>query len=171
VAAVASLAWLAPASGAGEKAEKADKTEMQAKRAVRQFGKALWAKDLDTLMKHVDVPWYDNLEKNRLIRDRDQLKKELQKLFPDSKAPAKVILSVKDVHTYAEVLEKYGKEIDKEERKLLDQVLKQNDLILNVDVKTPEGEQLTRTLFMVSFREGRPRVVGMRDVGADKDAK
>jgi hypothetical protein len=158
--AVAGLACLAPGAAGGEKA---DKIEMQAKRAVRQLGKALWAKDIDGVMKLVDVPWYDNLGKSRLIRDRAALKPELEKLFPDAKAPAKVVFAIKEIHTYAEVLKKYGSEIDKEDRQLLDQVLKQNDFILDVEVKTPEGEKLTRTLFMVSIQGGRARVVGMRE--------
>ncbi len=149
--------------------EKKDQTAEEAAKVAQLFENALWAKDLDAVLKVVDVPWYDNLlddnmRKGRVIRDREQLKKAFAKGFEHIEAPVKVNLEVKDNFTYAQVLEKFGDQLDRDERKRWDEVLRKKDRVLNVLWSTGgRSPARGRIVIMVAFRKGQAKVVGMRD--------
>jgi hypothetical protein len=159
------------AGGAGPGAgEQKDQTAEAAAKVVQVFGKAGFARNLDEVLKVVDVPWYDmlasNVSKRWIIREREQLRKELAKWFAESEGelPSKVVLEVKENITYARLLERIGGEWDKDARKQFDEVLRQTDRVLSVLViaQTTEGEQRWRWFCLVAFRKGQAKLVGVR---------
>jgi hypothetical protein len=163
--ALAAAGLLVAAGGAGAE-QPADKNVELAKKAVDAFAKGVIAKDINALMKVVDVPWCDNLnlETSKLILKSEELKKRLEKLIGgSSKIPEKVVLEFKTVLTYEKVLEKFGKALSAEERKVLDEVLKKTDYVMHVEIRSPEGEVLTAMSFLVGIRGGQAKVVGLRD--------
>jgi hypothetical protein len=134
----------------------------QAKKACETFVHAVIARDLDGLVKITEVPWYEHFDKSRVILKRDDLDKELKKLTTKAQAPPKVVLEFKDTLTYELVLEKFGANLPAEERKLLDQVLKKTDYVLEVVINSPEGENLAEVVMLVGLRDGKAKVVGLR---------
>jgi hypothetical protein len=150
--------------GAGA-ARAGDKNAELAKKAVDAFAKGVVARDVKAVMKTVDVPWCDNLnlDSTKLIAKTDELQKRLDKLINGAQQiPAKVVLDFKTVLTYDKVLEKFGKGLPEEERKILDQVLKKTDYVLGVEIKSPEGEVLAQLTFLVGMRGSEAKVVGLR---------
>ena len=144
--------------------ETTEKREKQARKLCKQFWDDVAKKDLDGLMKTVDIPFYARGEKKtNVIRNKDELRKLLSRLFPGPNAPNDLTFEVKEVLTYEKMLEKYGKQIEDDERKLLDEVLKKDDLVLNLQFKTSEGKNLDRLVTMVGWRKGNAKVIGVRD--------
>src|SRR5262249_53908650 len=134
--------------------DKKEDRDEQAKKLVNQFAKARWARDLDTLVKITDVPWFDNLSgKRRVIADRDLLKKELANQLPSEKRAGEVSFEAFEVISYARFLEKH-----KNGDKLLDQVLKKEDRLLNGRfVFSDFKDNAIRVNFMVGWRRGSRR--------------
>jgi hypothetical protein len=150
-------------------AQGADKNAELAKKAVEAFAKGVVAKNIDALMKVVDVPWCDNLnmDASKLILKNDdknpELRKRLEKLIGASmEIPAKVVVDFKMVLTYEKVLEKFGKALPESERKILDEVLKKTDYILHVAIKSPDGDVLVELSFLVAIRGKEAKIVGLR---------
>src|SRR5687767_12798971 len=103
-----------------------DKRVEQVKQLCEQFIKAVAAKDLDGVMKLVDVPWYENLNKSQkgaITNDREQVR-EFFKKIPEGKPPADLL--VKEVLTYKELIQKAGADLEDRERNLLEQVVKKD---------------------------------------------
>src|SRR5262249_44945858 len=137
--------------------DKKDDRDEQAKKLINQFAKARFARDLDTLVKITDVPWFDNLSgKRRVITNRDLLKKELARQLPGEKRKGEVSFEAFEVISYDKFLEK-----NKKGDKLLDQVLEKEDRLLNGRfVFGNDKSNLIRINFMVGWRGGEPKVVG-----------
>src|SRR5262245_63516376 len=86
------LHFVIPAAFGGEKADES------AKELTGRFLKAINAKDVDALMKVIDVPWYDDNEQ-KLIRTRDELKKALKKVLDETDSPVEGE-TIKTIMTY-----------------------------------------------------------------------
>src|SRR5471030_1965343 len=81
------------------------KTDDKAKEIHGQFVKAIKAKDLDGMMKLVDVPWIGFSKE--VIRDEKDLKKALKGFLDSIEDPAKVKADIKEVLSYPKFREKF----------------------------------------------------------------
>lgn len=140
-----------PAGGHAEDSE-ADK---QAKQAVDKFFAALKAKDIDAVMKTVDVPWFH--DGRRILRDAKDLKAELEQLLK-SKDLTNLSYEIRQVISYAEV----RGDLDDTTRNLGDEVLDkaQDDRVVLLSVKNPKPEKL---ILLVRIRKGEARIVGLQN--------
>lgn len=151
--AAAALAGIATGVAAQEKG---DKTDTVAKETVEQFFKAFKAKDLDGLMKTVDVPFCR--EGGRNIDKRDDLKQLLQKAL-DVRDPSKDTLVIKLVTTLPKFEASEGKFTDNE-RKAVEEVLGKDHRVVKVEWNRSEGGKSMYLIF-VRLEKGKAKVVGM----------
>src|SRR5262245_16412583 len=120
-------AWLVLNLAPAVRAE--DKGDTQAKEIVTQFAKAVKAENLDETMKLVEVPWFHD-DVSKILRDRDDLKKELQKAF-DERDFSKMTFEIKKVENYQQLREKIASEDD---RKIMDEIFGKDGRVVTLDV-------------------------------------
>jgi hypothetical protein len=147
------LAAVATGAAAQESGAKADS---QAREAVSQFFKAIKAKDIDDLLKAVDVPFCREGGKN--IEDRDDLKRFFQTAL-GARGPSKDTITIKLVTTLPRLEEAEGKFTD-DERKAVEEALGKDHRVVKVEWDR-FGEGKHRALILVRFREGLAKVVGI----------
>jgi len=126
------------------------KAEDQAKEVVGKFIKAFKAKELDKLLEVVDVPWVDDLAKGEVIKTKEALKKHLQALLQESKPEN--LGEVLRVVAFSKLRDKIKQE---EIRKMLDQVISKEDLVVEYGVGKRE-----RSIALVRVRDGKAKIVG-----------
>jgi hypothetical protein len=144
-----------PAVGAGAQGEGNEK-ETQAKEAVARFFMALKAKDLDVLMKEVDVPFCREGGKN--VEKRDDLKRFFQKAL-GVRDLSKDTITVKQVTTLPE-LEKSEGNFTGDERKAAEEALGKDHRVVKVEWDR-FGEGQHKALVLVRIRRGKAKVVGI----------
>lgn len=143
--------------GTGEAAqEKGDKTDTQAKEAVVQFFKALKSKNLEVIMKAVDVPFCREGGKNS--EKRDDLKRFFQTVL-DKRDLSKDTITIKLVTTLPKLEQSEGKFTD-DERKAVEEVMGKDHRVVKVEWNR-FGEGKHMALILVRFREGKAKVVGI----------
>jgi dethiobiotin synthetase len=121
-----------------------DAGQRRAKEAATRFAKAINAKRVDDLMIIAGVPWWSG--DSMLTRDRDQLKKLLQrslKGWSDRTFPTEVT----EVISYSQARKKIQ---DEKTRQVLDKVLTKSDYVVVF------GEYA----LLVRVRAGKAEVVG-----------
>jgi len=96
----AGLAGMAGLRAAGDKA---DKRKDEAKEVAEKFVKAVGTRDLDAVLRLVDVPFAGSMTKEvrAVLTDKEALKKTLQNYLAKAKAEDKE-LKVRRIYTYAE---------------------------------------------------------------------
>jgi hypothetical protein len=82
----------------------ADKDDARAREAVEQFIKAALARDLDGVMKHVDVPWCQDAR--RIVKDKEELRKAFLKSFQRPGQLMEAKLHIREVGTLEQLREK-----------------------------------------------------------------
>ena len=143
--------------GVGEAAqEKGDKADAQAREAVGQFFKAFQVKDLEGLMKVVDVPFCREGGKN--VEKGDDLK-QFFKTALDRRDFSKDKIRITLVTTLAKLEELEGK-FTEAERKAVQGVLGKGHRVVKVEWDR-HGEGRHRALIFVRFQEGKAKVVGI----------
>jgi hypothetical protein len=148
------LAWLA----ASAPLLAADSPDMLAKKAVEQLLKAYKASDINGIMEAVDIPWFHNAKE--VIKDREPLKREFHKELGREKDRAALKHVIDNVVSYKSVREK----LREEERKLADEVIQPDDRVLLVRIgKEVDGGQGDKVAFLVRIKEGKAKVVGLKD--------
>lgn len=151
VAAILGLQGL-PALPGAPKSKEAEKADALAEEAVKQFDKALVAKDVDGVLAVVDTPFYWGPEEPPV--DRDRLRKLLVKLFRDKDFKG-AKLTVVESTTYGELAPK----LDKKDKDSLDKLADPKDRVVLVKDAASGSEALSGTL--VRVREGKARVIGL----------
>ena len=149
---IAALGALALAGGTVAQ-EKPGTNEALARAAVDQYMKAVKAKNLDDIMKTVDVPFYMDGKKN--IKDQDELRKLCAKL--EAHASYKIAIA----YPYEELRTK----LSKQDQELLKEVLAKGDYVLILEVVTANGG-MERATIAVKIREGKAKVVGRGVIGS-----
>jgi hypothetical protein len=129
-----------------------------ARKAVEKLLKAYKGSDIEGIMDAVETPWFHNGKE--VFRERDQLKREFHRELSREKDRAGMQHRITDCHPYKAVREK----LREDERKLADEVLKEDDRVLLVRMgKVVAGEQGDRVVFLVRIRDGQAKVVGLKD--------
>jgi hypothetical protein len=136
--------------------EKENETDTQAKEAVVQFFKTFKAKDIDGVMKVVDVPFCREGGKN--IEERDALKQFFQKAL-EIRDPSKDTITIMLVTTLPKLEESEGKFTD-DERKACQAALGKDHRIVKV-VRNRSGEGKHEALILVRLQKGKAKVVGI----------
>jgi hypothetical protein len=135
-----------------------DSTDKLAKDAVEQILKAYKASDINAIMEAVEVPWFHNGKE--VIKDREQLKREFHKELSREKDRAALQHKITDCVSYKTVRDK----LRDEERKLADEVVKEDDRVLLVRIgKDVAKDQGDKVAFLVRIRDGKAKVVGLKD--------
>jgi hypothetical protein len=125
-----------------------DQKAEKAKEIHGQFVKAIKAKDLDGMMKLVDVPRIGFSKE--VIRDEKDLKKALKSFLDSIEDPAKVKADIKEVLSYATFREKFKDK--KEVLKLLNALKLTNDDRVIVEANAA---------IVIRIRDGKAKVVGV----------
>jgi hypothetical protein len=136
--------------------ESAAKTDAQAKEAVVQFFKAFKAKDIDILMKAVDVPFCREGGKN--IDKRGDLKLFFSKAL-EVRDPSKDTITVKLVTTLPKLEASEGKFTD-DERKAVEAALGKDHRVVKVEWDRG-GDGKHKALIRVRLQKGKAKVVGI----------
>lgn len=131
--------------------DKDEKRDAKASAAVEQFLRSLRAKDLDSLMKVLDVPFF--LDGRKIVTDRAELRKEFSELLAD-KDFSKLVWKIKEVKTHEEMKGKLAKK----DAQMLKDIVQNDDLVVHVILNERDG-----ALLFVRFRAGRVQIVGLRD--------
>jgi DNA polymerase III delta prime subunit len=123
-------------------------TDKQAKEIYGQLFKAIKAKDLDGVMKLVDVPWF-GLGKD-VVKDEEEVKKRFKEFLDRIKDTSELKVDIKEVMSYAQFREKHKDK--KDLLKLLDELkLTKEDRVL----------QVFQAAVLVRIRDGKAKVVGV----------
>jgi hypothetical protein len=145
-------------------AQEKEKTTPEIKQLCEKFTTAVFTKDLDGAMKLVAVPWFDNTDENktRVLANLDDVQAALKKALADLKKAKEVRLEVVDDISYEQVLAKRGGKFTVEQRQQLDMVLKNTDRLVSAHAHV-DGEKGSRIVILIGWRDGQPRVVGVKD--------
>jgi hypothetical protein len=122
--------------------------DKQAKEIYGQLFKAIKAKDLDGVMKLVDVPWF-GLGKG-VVKDEKEVKKRFKEFLDNLKDTSELKVDIKEVMSYAQFREKYKDK--KDLLKLLDEMkLTKEDRVIVA----------SQAAVVVRIRDGKAKVVGV----------
>jgi hypothetical protein len=138
----------------------ADKDEDKAKEAVLAFVKAVNARDVDAMMKLVDVPFVASSNgKNTVFEKAEDLKADFMRwvgsLPADAKFPDQVI-EVLGFEARLEKLKKAGLKGDEPEVKLARKVVGKNGYAVVLG-----NNGVTKGVFLVTIKDGKARVVAI----------
>jgi hypothetical protein len=150
-AAIVVLLWLSFGSAAPRK-DAGAKEDALAEEAVKEFHKALVAKDVDGVLAVSDVPFYWAPEEPRV--DRERLRTLLKKLFRD-KDYTGAKHTIVETTTYGEL----APTLDKKQKDALDQVALHKDRVVFVKDAASGSEKVSPSL--VRVRDGKAKVIGM----------
>lgn len=136
-----------------------DKADAAAKETVEELFKALIAKDIDRLMKVVDVPWCI-MDRKQIVKDRDELKKRWQKGL-DRRDYSTTKIAVKLVAPLSKMEASLGKKLPKDSRKLLEEVLGKDHRMVLIEIE--QGERKHTIVAAVRLQDGKARVVSISE--------
>ena len=138
---------LASMAGAASADDASD--DKLAKEIHGQLYKAIKAKELDGVMKLVDVPWF-GLGKE-IVKDEKELKKRFKELLDSIKDTSELKSEVKEVLSYSKARDKFKKQ--KNLFKLIEELkLTENDRVII---------QASNAAVLVRIRDGKAKVVGI----------
>lgn len=130
-----------------------DKRDSEARRVVKQFMTALVAKDIGSVMKVVAVPFF--LEGRKNIKTFEELRKEFTNAF-ERGDPTTIKYVVGEVLVFSAVQKRGSGKV----RELLEEALDEDDRWVEVTMSMQAKQE--RMAVLVSFRNGKVRVVGFR---------
>ncbi len=133
---------------------RADDKDDIAKKGLTQFIDAMKSEDIEAVMKTVDVPWFHDGKK--VIREKDELKQVLEKVFANEDA-SNVKFEIKKVTTFGAEKDKLGEK----DRELLAEVARDDDRIFVLAIEN-NGES-EKIAFLVRVGDKGAKVIGVRD--------
>lgn len=141
-----------PAAGQADK-KKEVQVDNRTKKVVAPFLGGLRTKDVEVMLKVADVPWYHNGKK--VIRNRDDLKKELQEVVKRDFNMAGFYY--KALNRFADVMG----ELTDEQRALAKGVVDPEDTVVTIQVYLPKNVE--QIIHLVLRRNGELKVIGVID--------
>src|SRR5437763_457288 len=138
-------------------ARAADKDEDKAKEAILAFVKAVNARDVDAMMKLVDVPFVASSKgKNTVFEKAEDLKADFMRWVGNLPANAKLPDQVIEVRGFEAHLKKAGVEEDEPEVKLARKVVGKNGYVVVLG-----NNGVTKGAFLVTIKDDKGRVVAI----------
>ena len=142
---------------AGSLASAADKDEVKAKEAALAFLKAVKAKDLDAVMKSVDVPFLnDDKDGLKMIEKVDDLKADLKAKLERIKDTERIPTEVSEVLDLPALRKKIEGKKDEEVLKKIEKVLGDKGYAVMFGSETKRGGTM-----LVRIKDGKAAVVGI----------
>jgi hypothetical protein len=136
-----------------------DKARALAKEAVERLNKAVEGRDLDALMKLVDVPYCQ--DGRQIIKDREELRKAFEEVWAKRpKQPAKIKFHIREIATIMEFIKK--KNAPPSRGADLSAVLGENHRVVYVEFERPTGG-FQPVWIGVRIDRDQARIVGMVD--------
>jgi hypothetical protein len=141
-----------------------DEAKAKAKEATALFMKAVSAKDIDAVMKTVDIPFFIRDREAKIIEKTEDLKTEMKSVLAKIKDPNQIaaeILSVHDLPALKKmIMEKKNSDKDKE-KKMLELIEKALGGKGYAVVLGKGGE--SEGAVLVRIKDGTAKVVGIFD--------
>ena len=124
-----------------------------------KFYEAFESRDLEALMETVEAPWYH--DGKAVLHSKDEVRAEFKALLEKRRdVKGKKIADVKGVHCYHTVRER----ISPGDRKLLDQVVKEDDYLVLVVLKDEQNPRATENVVvLVRVKDGAGKVLGVKN--------
>ena len=136
------------------------KIEKLATDVVVKFYEAFESRDLDALIAMVEVPWFH--DGKTILLTKDDIRSEFKALLAKRRdVKERKVPDVKAVLTYGSVRQR----TDPSDRKLLDQVLREDDNLALVMLKPEPGKTGTteNVVVLVKIKDGVAKVVGVKN--------
>lgn len=136
------------------------KIEKLATDVVVKFYEAFESRDLDALIATVEVPWFH--DGKTLLLTKDDIRAEFKALLAKRReVKERKVPDVKAVLTYGSVRQR----TDPADRKLLDQVLQEDDNLALVILKPEPGKTGTteNVVVLVKVKDGVAKIVGVKN--------
>jgi hypothetical protein len=128
--------------------------DAQAKAVLLQFLQARQAKNLDALMKTVDVPWYH--DGKSVMTDLKEVEAEFRSLILRKNQP-QVEFEVKHLVPYRVMVSLFKEH----ERRMTDQVLSPEDRVAIIAVRTVGSNKEEKLLLFIRLRDGQAKMAGI----------
>jgi hypothetical protein len=127
--------------------------------ATARFYEAFENRDLEALVATVDAPWYH--DGKAVLHSKDEIRAEFKALLEKRRdVKGRKIADVKGVHCFHTVRER----ISPNDRKLLDQVVKDDDYLVLVILRSESNPKVTENIVvLVRVKDGAARVVGIKN--------
>jgi hypothetical protein len=138
-----------------KKDDDAAKKDEQAKELAVRFMKAYKDKDLDAMMKMVDVPWYDEPGKPVVMKEKDEVKQFLQWHIDREDKPEWIPIEAVQIMTYSTHRKQRTDPSEERFVKAEDAVFAADDRIVLV---ARPNDKRPRLGVGIRFREGKPFV-------------
>lgn len=124
-----------------------------------KFYEAFENKDLDGLIETIEAPWYH--DGKAVLHSKDEVKAEFKALLDRRRdVKGRKTADVKGVHCYHTVRDR----ISPNDRKLLDQVVKEDDYVVLVVLKDEQNPKVTENVVvLVRVKDGAAKVVGVKN--------
>jgi hypothetical protein len=136
------------------------KLEKLASEAVVKFYEAFEGRDLDALLIAVETPWFH--DGKTVLSTKEDVRNEFKVLLAKRRdVKQRKVADVKAVFDYGAVRQR----TDPADRRLLDQVVKEDDQLVLVVLKPEPGKPGTteNVVVLVKIREGVAKVVGVKN--------
>ncbi len=128
--------------------------------AAVKFYNLFEGRDLEALLTIVDTPWYH--DGKSILHSKTEIQSEFKALL-DKRRDVKTrkVPDVKTVLAYGSVRER----TDPQERKLLDQVLKETDYLVLVMLKPEQGAAgvTENVVLLVKYKDNVAKVIGVKN--------
>jgi hypothetical protein len=124
-----------------------------------RFYESFENRDLDVLMNTVEAPWYH--DGKAVLHSKGEVRAEFKALMEKRRdVKGRKVADVKGVHCFHTVRER----ISPNDRKLLDQVVKDDDYLVLVVLKSEADPKVTENIVvLVRVKDGSARVVGIKN--------
>jgi hypothetical protein len=132
-----------------------DPSDKAAAGIVGKFMAAVKGKDLEAVMRTVEVPWFHKGEE--VIKERSELKKEFDSLFA-KRDFGELKYEIKRIAAFSAIRDKTMGE----ERKLLDEVLSGSDRVVLLEIAS-EKKGPEKLVLLVKLSQDTAWVVGIKD--------
>jgi hypothetical protein len=123
-----------------------------------KFYDAFENRDLDALLTTIETPWYH--DGKAVLHTKDEVRAEFKALLDKRRdVKSRKAADVKGVHCYHTVRDR----ISPNDRKLLDQVMKEDDYLVLVILKSEDNAKAAENVVvLVRIKDGIARVIGIK---------
>jgi hypothetical protein len=124
-----------------------------------KFYEAFENRDVDAILETIETPWYH--DGKAILHSKDEVRTEFKALLEKRReVKTRKVAEVKGVHCYHTVRER----VSANDRKLLDQVVREDDYLVLVQLKQANSPGTTENVVvLVRVKDGAARVIGVKN--------
>ncbi|MEM9646829.1 MAG: hypothetical protein AAF989_17695, partial [Planctomycetota bacterium] len=136
--------------------------EKAATEHCKKFWQSVFDRDSTEALGMTHFPLYGHKSGRSLIfKSSGEFRQPLQSLMPPT--DVNVTMEISKVTSFRSIMAEYGERMKPEEKEKLTSVLKDDDLVFDLQFKDSNGKKLDTMLTIVGWREDEPKIVGLRD--------